>query len=58
MLYDLTYMWNLKKTELIEAELVARGRRGGKMGRWWSEGANSQKMDKFWESSRQRDDDS
>ena len=46
MLYDLTYLWNLRKAELIEAAttvVVARGwGQVGDMGRCWSKGKNSQ----------------
>ena len=49
VLYDLTYLWNKKKKELIEIEntlVVTRGKRwevrGEGSGRRWSKGTNCQ----------------
>ena len=40
-MYNLTYMWNLKKVKLIDAEsrvVVEQWRAGHGMGRCWSKG--------------------
>ena len=55
ILYDLTFMWNLKKTELIEVEnniVIARGEVWG-LGEMDENGQKMQtsryKINKFWE---------